>query len=103
MNLLFNDSPLWRGVRTSLQALGGFLIGLFWVVWNTPGVPIAVQNYLRPYEMQLLLFLGIPTVLGSGGIAYLITKWREKSKVVTQVPEENTIAETGTPVETPTL
>lgn len=100
MKLLTNDTAAYRGMRTGIQALVGFVVGLFFVVWNTPGVPQAVQDYLKPYEVELLIWLGIPTVIGAGLFGYLTTLYREKQQApvnpVVDSPAEP-LAETGTP------
>jgi len=96
MKLLTNDSAGARGVRTSLQALVGFFIGLILVIWNTPGVPQNIQNYLQPYELQLLMLIGIPTVFGSGFIAFLLHLWKENNQPpIVSEPPVTPVAETG--------
>jgi hypothetical protein len=95
MNLLTNDTALFRGARTSLQALVAFVVGLFFVIWNTPGVPQNVETYIKPYELQILLWLGIPTVFGAGIIAYFMNRWR--GNITSPVVPTEPLAETGTP------
>lgn len=55
-----NDSAVMRGVRTGLQAVIGFVVGLFATVWAVPGVPTAVTNYLSHNVVQLALVFGVP-------------------------------------------
>lgn len=100
MNLLTNNTATYKGVRTSLQAFIAFVVGLILVIWNTPGVPQNVEAYLRPYEVNVLVWIGIPTVFVSGLIAYVGGKIAEKQTPVVTPPTEM-VAETGTPSETP--
>lgn len=97
MNLLTNNTASYKGVRTSLQAFAAFVVGLILVIWNTPGVPQNVTNYIRPYEMSFLLWLGVPTVFVSGLIAYITGKIAERQAPVVTPPTDTTLAETGTP------
>jgi len=78
MNLLTNNAAEYKAVRTSLQAFAAFVGGLIYVIWHTPGVPHNVAQYLAPYETSLFLWLGIPTVIGSGVFAYIMAKVGDK-------------------------
>lgn len=62
---LSKDSALARGIRTAVQAAVGFFIGLIVVVWNVPGVPSAVVNYLAENAFPFALALGLPAGLVS--------------------------------------
>jgi hypothetical protein len=63
--LLKGDTAVWRGVRTAVQAVIGFLTGLAATVWAVPGVPQAVQNYLSGHVIQLLVGFGLSTGLAA--------------------------------------
>ena len=55
------DTALIRGVRTTIQAVIGFFVGLFVVVWAVPGVPEAVISYLQTNWVSLALTFGVST------------------------------------------
>lgn len=63
--LLKNDSAVWRGIRTGVQAVFGFLLGLVATVWAVPGVPEAVTNYLNGHIVELLVAFGFSTGLAA--------------------------------------
>lgn len=55
-----NDSALVRGIRTAIQAIVGFGVGLAGTVWAVPGVPGAVHTYLVGHALAAALAIGIP-------------------------------------------
>lgn len=59
------DSSTGRAGKTALQAVLGFVIGLFVVVWGVPGVPEAVIDYVKNNAVQILLLVGVPSGLVS--------------------------------------
>ncbi len=59
------DSSTGRAIKTFLQALIGFAIGLVLVVWAVPGVPEAVVQYVQNNFVQVLLTAGIPAGITS--------------------------------------
>lgn len=66
MNLPQKDSVTSRAIKTAVQAMVGFLIGLIVVVWAVPGVPHAVISYVQSNLISVLLSVGIP----SGVVTY---------------------------------
>lgn len=64
MRLPSNDSATGRGIKTGVQAIGGlavtFLIGLALAVWNVPGVPMAVLDYVQNNFVQVAAMVGVP-------------------------------------------
>lgn len=71
MRLPDQDSSTGRAVKTAIQAVGGFIIGLIVVVWGVPGVPEAVIEYVRNNVFQIMITLGLPTIIGSGGLSFV--------------------------------
>lgn len=67
------DTAVMRGVRTAIQSLIGFVVGLIGVVWAVPGVPEAVSNYAGSHAVQLALAVGIPS-----GVAGFVWNWFRK-------------------------
>ena len=63
--LLKGDTAIWRGIRTGVQALIGFLGGLLATVWAVPGVPAAVEAYINGHIVQLLVAFGFSTGLAA--------------------------------------
>lgn len=67
-------TPKGKGIRTGLQALVGsavtLVIGLALVIWNTPGVPENVANYLYQNLVQIVVSVGVPTGVLSGFVAW---------------------------------
>lgn len=61
------DSALARGLRTAIQAIVGFIVGLVATVWAVPGVPQAVSTYMTGHAVQLALTVGLP----AGLVAFL--------------------------------
>lgn len=57
---LNSDTAVMRGVRTAIQAVIGFTVGLVGVVWAVPGVPQAVQTYVGDNAVTLALAVGVP-------------------------------------------
>jgi hypothetical protein len=59
-SVLNSDTAVWRGVRTAIQAMIGFVVGLVGTVWAVPGVPAAVNHYVEHNVITLALAVGIP-------------------------------------------
>lgn len=62
------DTAVYRGIRTGLQAIAAFLVGAVLVVWNVPGVPDALYNYVVTDTLQNLLSVGV--LSGLAGFAW---------------------------------
>jgi hypothetical protein len=64
-----NDTAVVRGVRTGFQTVIGtsflFVVGLWLVIWNVPGVPVAVIAYVYNNLPATLLGIGLPTAVVS--------------------------------------
>lgn len=60
MRLPQNDSATGRAIKTAVQAIIGFMVGLFIAVWAVPGVPDAVWSYIQSNLLQVLLAVGLP-------------------------------------------
>lgn len=65
MRLPTQDSATGRALKTGVQAIFGFMIGLIVTVWAVPGVPNAIFNYLEGHIIEVLLVVGIPSGLVS--------------------------------------
>lgn len=65
------DSAAQRGVKTALQAIVGFAVGLGLAIWQVPGVPDAIVVYFRNNFVELMLTLGVPTAIASGATSFL--------------------------------
>jgi uncharacterized membrane protein len=59
------DSAFMRAIRTFVQAMVGFIVGLVMVVWHVAGVPEAVHAYIVGHALQLMLTIGIPAGVAS--------------------------------------
>lgn len=59
------DSAVGRALKTFVQAIVGFIIGLAITVWAVPGVPDAIWEYVRGNFVQVLLTVGVPSGLTS--------------------------------------
>lgn len=53
------DSAVMRGLRTGVQAIIGFLVGLVVVVWQVPTVPEVVMSYVTNNIGALMAALGV--------------------------------------------
>lgn len=60
MRLPQTDSATGRAVKTAVQAIIGFMVGLIIAVWAVPGVPDAVWGYIQNNLLQVLLAVGLP-------------------------------------------
>lgn len=81
-SILNKDTAVWRGVRTAIQSVPGFITGLFTVVWAVPGVQEAVSDYLSDNLPGLiaLFFVGVlPASVIAGVIAFV---WNARRKDV---------------------
>lgn len=57
------DSATGRGLKTFVQSIVGFLVGLIVTVYAVPGVPTAVIAYTQAHLLELLLIVGVPSGL----------------------------------------
>lgn len=80
MNLPSKDSAVARTFRTLLFATVGFLSGLAVAVWKVEGVPEVVQSYLFSNGPELLLLVGVPAALSTGGLSMLWNLYRKDVK-----------------------
>lgn len=77
MNINNNDSAVGRGIRTAIQALGGFIIGLAIAIWQVPGVADVVKLYVSQHFVELVIAFGIPSAVGSGVLGFLWNFFRK--------------------------
>lgn len=61
MNLPQQDSAVGRSLKTLVQSVSGFIIGLLIVVWTIPGVPQAVTQYTYNHIFEVLVMAGVPS------------------------------------------
>ncbi len=66
------DSATWKAIMTLLQALLAFSVGLILAVWQVPGVPKAVMDFVWNNGPTVFLSVGLPLSLGAGIISFLI-------------------------------
>ena len=59
------DSATGRGLKTAVQSIFGFIVGLCVVIWAVPGVPEAIISYVQHNIVQVLLMVGVPSGLTS--------------------------------------
>lgn len=65
------DSAASRGIKTALQALFTFVVGLLVVIYQVPGVPETIINYTWQHLPDVLLSVGIPMTIGTGLVSFL--------------------------------
>ena len=65
------DSATGRALKTFVQAVVGFIIGLAVAIWAVPGVPAAVHIYVINNLPQVLLTVGIPVAVSSGIVSFI--------------------------------
>lgn len=65
MNLPSQDSATGRALKTAMQAIIGFFIGLILAVWAVPGVPEAIIAYIKSNFVGVALMIGVPSGLTS--------------------------------------
>lgn len=58
---LNSDTAKGRGVRTGIQAVIGFVVGLGAAVWAVPGVADAVWQYTTTNLTNVLVIIGLPS------------------------------------------
>lgn len=78
LNLPSQDSATGRGLKTFVQALIGFVVGLFITVWAVPGVPEAVGNYVQANIGEVLLTIGLPIAVSTGLVSLVWNIFRKK-------------------------
>ncbi len=76
------DSATGRGLKTALQALVTFFIGLIIVVANVPGVTDAVVAYTKDHIVEVIVAFGVPMTVGTG-LTSFIYNWLFRSDVKT--------------------
>lgn len=70
MAVVNSDTAVGRGIRTTIQALIGFTVGLALAVWTVPGVPDAIFAYVTSNLPTFLATIGVPSVV-TGLVSYL--------------------------------
>lgn len=80
LNLPSQDSATGRGIKTFVQAVIGFVVGLIVTVWAVPGVPEAVIKYVEANLSQVLLTIGLPVALSTGIVSFIWNFFREDIK-----------------------
>lgn len=53
------ETAVYKGIRTGIQAILAFLVGAVLVVWNVPGVPEALYDYVVNDTFQNLASVGV--------------------------------------------
>ncbi len=71
MELPKQDSATGRGLKTIVQTMVGFTVGLGIAIWQVPGVPDVIMNYLQANFLQVFLTIGVPVALSSGVTSFL--------------------------------
>lgn len=71
------DSTTAKTLRTGLQVIGGLFLGLITTIWSVPGVPEATWKYLQGNVLTILLSFGLPTVVGSMAITYIMNYFKK--------------------------
>lgn len=72
------DSPTTKAVKTGLQALFTFLVGLVVTIYQVPGVPDAIVKFVYGNLATTLLGVGVPFVIGSGIASLIQNLWMNK-------------------------
>lgn len=73
------DSATWKGLMTALQALITFVVGLILAIWQVPGVPKAIEDFVWNNGSTTLAAVGIPLVVGTGLTSFLINYFFRKN------------------------
>lgn len=77
------DSAVSRGIKTALQALITFVIGLIIVVANVPGVTDAIVTYTKDHALEVVVAFGVPLSVGTGLTSFLYNwLWRKDVKTL---------------------
>lgn len=76
MRLPTQDSATGRAIKTAVQAVLGFCVGLIATVWAVPGVPHAVIAYVQQNFILLMVYFGM-----SAGFASLVWNFLRKEVV----------------------
>lgn len=77
------NSATGRGLVTAAQVLVTFMIGLALAVWQVPGVPKAIEDFVWNNGPTLLAALGVSSAIGTGLISFLWNFIFRKSSVAT--------------------
>lgn len=72
------STPQAKGIRTGLQAIAGFVVGLFAVVWAVPGVPEVVSQYLLDNWLMVVASFGISTGIFAGIASWLQNRLEDR-------------------------
>ena len=65
LRLPTQDSSTGRALKSFVQAVIGFSVGLFTTIWAVPGVSEVTVKYCQDHFMLLAISLGVPTALAS--------------------------------------
>jgi len=68
------NTPEGKGLRTAYQAIAGTVVAFFYGLWNLPGVPEYVHNFIQTEGFSLLLVLAAMVGIPAGLIAYAQNK-----------------------------
>lgn len=74
------NTPGIKGIRTFLQAVPGFVIGLMVTLWMDDSARQLIINYVRDSGPQLLLLLGINVSVFTGLFSFGQNKVEDKSQ-----------------------
>jgi hypothetical protein len=80
MNLLTGGSITVRSIRTALQALAGFTVGLFVTIWAVPGVPEATIQYVTDNALKGLIAGGVSSGVITFAWLKLIEVYRQNQE-----------------------
>lgn len=72
------NTPESKGIRSFLQVIPGFLVGLAFTIWAVPGVPDAAWAYISQNAGQLFVSLGLSTGFATGLIAFVQNKVEDR-------------------------
>lgn len=64
-------APAVKGVRTGYQAVAGVIVAFLYGLWELPGVPEYVSNFIQTQGVSLLIPLAVMIGLPAGLIAWL--------------------------------
>jgi len=72
--MLNKETPSGKGLRTAYQAIAGTVVAFFYGLWNLPGVPEYVTDFLKDEGVSLLLLLAVLVGVPAGVIAWVQNK-----------------------------
>jgi small basic protein len=76
VNLPSQDSATGRGMKTAVQAIIGFVVGLAIVVWRVDGVPQVIQNYIATHLLEVIMTIGLPVATSTGIVSFVWNLFR---------------------------